>query len=155
MQLQSSSAGATANTKLILPLARGNVFYSVHFQALRRGHSRQQNVTPVTGRVTLPWRSSAQLRWPRWLLLLAAKYQSGAPRKGEHPFPSSSLSAPLLCLALPESCRLQQLLLRRDGPANPPAVGGNIWTAKKQCNAHAKRGAMLIAKKSSDAAYVA
>ena len=119
-------------------------------------HSRQQNVTPMTGRVTPPWRSSAQQLGGLGGCSSCLPSTSAGHcccGEGEHPFPSSSLSASLLRSVLPESCELQQLLLRRDGPANPAAVGGSSWIAKKQCNAHTKREARLITNKSSDAAY--
>lgn len=119
-------------------------------------HSRQQNVAPTTGWVTPPWRSSAQQLDGLGGCSSRLPSTSAGPRcrgEGEHPFPCSSLSAPLLRSALPESCELQQLLLRRGGPANPAAMGGSSWIAKKQCNAHAKRGAMLITNRSGDAAY--
>lgn len=161
MQLRLSPAGATADTKPILPLARGNVF---QFNALPSSRERLinsatqdiKNVTPMTGRVTPPCRSSAQQL--AGLGGCSSKPPStsaghGCRGEGEHPFPSSSLPAPLLRSALPESCELQQLLLRKAGPANPAAVGGSSWVAKKQRNAHAKRGAMLIRNKSSNAVY--
>lgn len=160
MQLRLSPAGATADTKPILPLARGNVF---QFNALPSFQERlinsatqdSKNVTPMTGRVTPPCRSSAQQL--AGLGGCSSKPPStsaghGCRGEGEHPFPSSSLPAPLLRSALLESCDLQQLLLRKAGPANPAAVGGSSWVAKKQRNAHAKRGAMLI-KNKSDAVY--
>lgn len=52
------------------------------------------------------------------------------------------------------SCRSRRAASRsrRNSPANPAAVGGSSWIAKKPCDVHAKGGAVLITNQSSGAA---
>lgn len=107
-------------------------------EADQLSHSRQRNVTPMTGRVTLlgtepdPGCSS---RLPR------RGAGHGCCGERGHRFPDSSL---LLSRKAASCC---SCCCRKNGPANPAAVAGSSWIANKPCNVHAKRGAVLITNK--------
>lgn len=105
-------------------------------EADQLSHSRKLNVTPMTGRVTLP--STEPDRG----------CSSRLPR-GERASIISPTAA--FCRSRKAASCSSCCCFRRKSPANPAAVGGSSWIAKEPCNVHAKRGAVLITNQSSGA----